>query len=226
VDILELEPQLTLPVITITPVLDFAEMVIGPYVQLESITYIGFPAQPKEHRGMPSGWHRDMFASYPQEGVYQRPMLFNAIAYLEGLTDENGPLRVVPGSHMRAEGVASERSQQPHPEEILVYPQAGDLVMFHCSLLHSGTINTSDNVRYFFCITYNHAWLKYRANYKGPNCQAIIREARQRNDRRLLRLLGVDDQLFSRANSGYTVPDEEKWALWCAEDCAALNTEP
>jgi len=225
VDILELEPQLTLPAITIPAVLDFAEMIIGPYVQLESITYTGFPPLGKEYKGLPGGWHRDMFASFPQEGVYQRPMLFNAIAYLDGLTDDNGPLRIIPGSHMRALRVAEGAAQEPSQEEILVYPQPGDLVMFHCSLLHSGTANASDDIRYFFCITYNHAWLKYRANYNGPNCQAIIEDARQRNDRRLLRLLGVDDKLFRRANSGYTIPDEEKWVQWCAEDRAAVATE-
>ena len=222
-DILELEPQLTLSAITIPAVLDFAEMLIGPYVQLESITYVGFPPLPKKHRGEPGGWHRDMFASFPQDGVYERPLLFNAIAYLEGLTEENGPLRVVPGSHRRALGVETGDAQKPRADEVLVYPQPGDLVMFHCGLLHSGTANASDDVRYFFCMTYNHAWLKYRANYNGPNCRAIIEDARRRNDRRLLRLLGEDDQLFTRANSGYNEPDEKKWELWREEDRAAVS---
>jgi hypothetical protein len=35
-------------------------------------------------------------------------------------------------------------------------------------------------------ITYRHSWLKFRANYKAPNSQKIMRKARERNDRRTL----------------------------------------
>ena len=35
-------------------------------------------------------------------------------------------------------------------------------------------------------ITYRNCWLKFRVNYKGPNPQEIMRQARERNDRRTL----------------------------------------
>jgi len=225
IDVIERAPQLALRAMAIKKILDFGEMLIGPHVQLAGLTYTGFPPVSRaENEGKVNLWHRDMFAVYPIEGVYQRPFLFNAIAYLTGLTDENGPLRVIPGSHMRRMGIAEGQSHAPHPEELLVYPQAGDIVMFHCSLLHSGTPNFSDDIRYFFCMAYNHAWLKYfRADYSGPGAQSIIADARARNDRRVLRLLGIDDLFDARANSGFIVPDEEMWARWCAEDRAALK---
>ena len=73
-------------------------------------------------------------------------------------------------------------------------------------------------VRYIYIITYNHSWLKYRGNYNGPNAQAIIELARKEKNRRLLRLLGEDDLLFNRANSGYRLPDEQMWERWIDED--------
>ena len=202
--------------------LDFAEMVVGPHVQLESITFRRTPPQP-EQDGNALGFHRDMFAFFPEDGVYHRPLLFNALSYLQDLTDETGPLRIIPGSHMRALRMSPEEARRPHPEEVIVYPRAGDTAVFHCSMLHSGSPNRSSDYRYLFFLTFNHSWLKHRANYRGPVSQAVIAGARARNDRRLLRLLGVDDRFAQRANCGFLEPDQENWQRWIADDAAARN---
>ena len=124
---------------------------------------------------------------------------------------------------MRALRMSPEEARRPHPEEVIVYPKAGDTAVFHCSMLHSGSPNRSSDYRYLFFLTFNHSWLKHRANYRGPVSQAVIAGARARNDRRLLRLLGVDDQFAQRANCGFLEPDEENWKRWIADDSAARN---
>lgn len=222
VDVLEHKPELVLPALSNVRLLDFAELVVGPHVQLESITYRRTAPQSAAD-GDVLGFHRDMFAFFPEEGVYHRPLLFNALTYLQDLTDESGPLRIIPGSHMRAMRMTRAEARRPHPEEVIVYPQAGDAAVFHCSMLHSGTANRSRDYRYLFFLTLNHSWLKHRANYRGPVSQAVIAGARARNDRRLLRLLGVDDQFVQRANCGFLEPDEENWKRWLAEDAAAVE---
>jgi len=222
VDLLEHKPELVLRALSDQRLLDFAEMVVGPHVQLESITYRRSPPDSAAD-GDVLGFHRDMFAFFPEDGVYHRPLLFNALSYLQDLTDESGPLRIIPGSHMRAQRMTREQAQQPHPEEVIVYPKAGDTAVFHCSMLHSGSANRSADYRYLFFLTLNHSWLKHRANYQGPVSQAVIAGARARNDRRLLRLLGVDDQFARRANCGFLEPDEENWQRWIAEDDAARS---
>ena len=220
VDVLEHQPQLVLRALANDRLLDFAEMVIGPHVQLESITYRRTPPDPAD-AGSVLGFHRDMFAFFPDDGVYHRPLLFNALSYLQDLTDESGPLRIIPGSHMRAIRMTREEAKRPHPEEVILYPKAGDVAVFHCSMLHSGSANRSDDYRYLFFLTLNHSWLKHRANYQGPVSQAVMARARERGDRRLLRLLGVDDQFVRRANCGFLDPDEDNWRRWIAEDAAA-----
>ena len=220
VDVLEHQPQLVLRALANERLLDFAELVIGPHVQLESVTYRRSPPDAAD-AGPVLGFHRDMFAFFPDDGVYHRPLLFNALSYLQDLTDESGPLRIIPGSHMRAMQMTREQAKQPHPEEVIVYPKAGDVAVFHCSMLHSGSANRSADYRYLFFLTLNHSWLKHRANYQGPVSQAVIAGARERNDRRLLRLLGVDDQFVQRANCGFLNPDEDNWRRWIAEDAAA-----
>ena len=221
-DLLEHKPEPVLRALSNERLLDFAEMVVGPHVQLESITYRRTPPQP-EQDGAALGFHRDMFAFFPEDGVYHRPLLFNALSYLQDLTDETGPLRIIPGSHMRAMRMSPEEARRPHPEEVILYPRAGDTAVFHCSMLHSGSPNRSNDYRYLFFLTFNHSWLKHRANYRGPVSQAVIAGARARNDRRLLRLLGVDDRFVQRANCGFLEPDEENWKRWIADDDAARN---
>ena len=221
-NVLEHQPEPVLRALSNERLLDFAEMLVGPHVQLESITFRRTPPQPEKDSAA-LGFHRDMFAFFPEDGVYHRPLLFNALSYLQDLTDENGPLRIIPGSHMRALRMSPEEARRPHPEEVIVYPKAGDTAVFHCSMLHSGSPNRSGDYRYLFFLTFNHSWLKHRANYKGPVSQAVIAGARSRNDRRLLRLLGVDDRFVQRANCGFLEPDEENWKRWIADDAAARN---
>ena len=224
VDMLEHEPQLVLSAISNERLLDFAEMIVGPHVQIESITYRR-TAPARQGESPVLGFHRDMFAFFPEDDVYHRPLLFNSLSYLQDLTDENGPLRIIPGSHMRAMQMTQAETKQPHPEEVILYPQAGDVAVFHCSMLHSGTINLSSEYRYLFFLTLNHSWLKHRANFQGPISQAVIAQARERNDRRLLRLMGVDDQFAQRANSGFHQPDEENWQKWISDDAAARDNK-
>ena len=217
VDVLEHKPDLVLSAMSNPRLLDFAEMIVGPHVQLESITYRRTAPQPADTKPV-LGFHRDMFAEFPQEGVYHRPLLFNALSYLQDLDDRNGPLRILPGTHMKAMSLKPEERTQPHRDEVILYPQAGDIAVFHNAMLHSGTANYSDDHRYLFFLTMNHSWLKHRANYTGPVSESVKARARHTGNRRLLRLLGEDPLFVPRANSGFNEPDEEMWKKWIGED--------
>src|SRR5262249_35762467 len=64
-----------------------------------------------------------------------------AIALLDPFTPENGPTRVVPGSH-RARSLPSREAADPafvHPREVAVVAPAGAVLVFNGHLLHSGT---------------------------------------------------------------------------------------
>ena len=215
----EYEPALMLKAVANPMILDFAEMVMGPFVQLDNLTFAWFESMSKqEAEGKVSGWHRDIWAWTPNGSDYIRPNACNAITYLQDLTDAYGPLRVIRGSHRDPMLITPEEKLKPHPREELVHVKAGDVAFTHCALYHSGTPNTSGDRRWFFSIYYNLSWLKHRDNHSGPNVQAIIEEARNKNDRRIMRIFGVDDRVFGRANSGYHVSDEKMWKQWIAED--------
>jgi ectoine hydroxylase-related dioxygenase (phytanoyl-CoA dioxygenase family) len=222
-NMLERSPALMWPTVSSSTILDFAESVVGPFVQLDNLTLAAFPSVSNEEaKGKVSKWHRDRWGRMPG-GHYERPLSMNAICYLQDLSDDYGPLRVIPGSHVNPVALTQKERELPHVDEVLVHMKAGDVVLTHSGLLHSGTPNTSGKRRFFFSVFYNISWLKYTDTFDGPNCRQLIDWARARNDHRSLRLLGVEDHLQARGNSGFQEPDEERWQQWIAEDRAALK---
>ena len=222
-DMLERSPALMWPVLRRPEVLDFVEEVVGPRVQLDNLTLAGFPANPEESdESLVVGWHRDRWSHLPI-GVYERPLGLNALCYLQDLTDESGPLRIVPNSHVEPATVGEEARQERRDDEFLLYPRAGDVVLTHYGLLHSGTSNRSGRKRYMLSVYYNITWMKQTDTFDGPNCRRLIALARERADHRSLRLLGVDDHLQARGNSGFQVADEKRWEQWREEDRQAMR---
>ena len=223
-NMLERAPHLMWPVVANPLILDFAEEVVGPFVQLDNLTLAAFPPMNATAAEGGCSWHRDRWGHMPT-GQYDRPLAINAICYLQDLTERSGPLRIIPASHINPVAMSETERSKPHPDEELLYLEAGDVVLTHNGLLHSGTANTSNAKRYFFSVYYNISWLKYTDTFDGPNCRQLIAWARERNDHRALRLLGQDDQLQGRANSGFVEADEDRWTAWREADLNAL-TEP
>jgi hypothetical protein len=71
--------------------------------------------------------------------------------------------------------------------------------------------------------SYNRSFMKHRDPLDGPNTAAMVEEARGRNDRRLMRLLGCDELVWERTNPYWFIgSDEERWEAWAAEDRAFM----
>lgn len=216
-DLVERHPRAALAAVANAVLLDFAEQIMGPVVQLDSVVLNADPIVDSSLRGQPVSWHRDRFGFFPL-GVYTRPWSIVLIAYLQEMTDEVGPLRVIPVSHREPIRIDPEDLQVPHPEEVLVRTSPGDIVAIHHNLLHSGTRNTSSAERRFLGFIYNVSSLLHEDNFNGPNCQALLATARRMHDRRMLRLLGEDELIVPRQNSGFTAPDELGWQEWRYDD--------
>ena len=207
--------------------LDFAERVMGPYVQLDSFEVTGFPVKNPDQRGQVHHWHRDAFNlteqwmgyafKYEQgQRPYTPPMACNCITYLQDMDEQTGPLRLIPGSHLDYTSLAEEERHRPHPRERLVDLAAGDMVFTHCELLHSGSLNTSDQVRYFLSIYFQRFGLPHRDTFDLPIIDRLVEWARARNDRRVLRLFGHDGNFIAR--------EEAAWQRMTEQDRAALRT--
>ena len=107
-----------------------------------------------------TGWHQDI--RYWQ---YSQRELISAWLALGNETINNGCLQVVPGSHrlsFTAEQFDKESFFHKHLMEnqrVLQRKQyielnAGDMVLFHCRLLHAATRNYTDTTKFAAVFTY------------------------------------------------------------------------
>jgi len=222
-NLIERAPEKMLPVVSNPIVIDFAEMVIGPFVQIsDSVTLSTSSITKEEAHNKVNGWHRDRYAMVPRGG-YTNPTALSVLSYLQDMTPEFGPLRVIPGSHRSGMVLQPEENSVPHADEVLIPLKAGDVIFFHNALLHSGSPNTSGSYRLFLGGSFNSTWMRHKDDHSGPNVKKLVESARERNDHRIMRLFGVDEQLEKRINSGFTISDDVRWAEWAAADKAAIK---
>jgi ectoine hydroxylase-related dioxygenase (phytanoyl-CoA dioxygenase family) len=73
----------------------------------------------------------------------------NSIWLLDDFTTQNGPTRVVPGSHNsgKAPGDVLGDVTKPHPDEKQIIAPAGTVVIFNSHTWHGGTLNHTDKPR-------------------------------------------------------------------------------
>ncbi len=215
---LEHYPRAVLPAVAHPVLLGLAEALMGPMVRLDSVVLAGVGPVDAGRRGEPVGWHRDRFGFFPN-GTYSRPLALICFIYLQPMTAAVGPLRVLPGSHRDRVALEAEQLVSSLPDEVLIDSQAGEAVVIHHNLLHSGSVNTSEDERQFLGHVYTLTSLRAEDDsFDGPTCRTLRTSARQTGDRRLARLLGDDDQLGARQNAGFVQPPAAEWASWRDQD--------
>ena len=124
-----------------------------------------------------------------------------------------GPLIAVPGSHRSAVGDRPVETKKG--QVVAVDAKAGDVVFFHCDVLHSGSANRAEtDWRYMITSFVVRAGLPYRDDFtKCPLVRALIAEAEARGGRRVLRFFAADID-----DGGPPGREEAQWA-------AALEAE-
>lgn len=160
------------------PILDRIKGIFGTQAQLLQYDLL---RQGAHHTGKERSWHRDF--TFPGD----RPLSINTIIMLNEMTEERGPTRVIPGTHLGEAVPSPEQVNQPLPGEVPVYAQPGDAVFINGAIWHTGGINKTDGIRRGIYIYYGYWWLK-RYNWENRQLpwQALENASEQR-----LRLLGI-----------------------------------
>jgi hypothetical protein len=216
-NLLELWPAEIIPCVLDKDLLELAEAIMGPFVQVDSVCLVGANSKEEKMIGKPVQWHRDRFAVFPN-GQYITPRVLLVLVYLQTSDDKVGPLRVIPGSHRLPVTLVEEELTCPNVDEELLFLNKGDAVVLHHSVLHSGTHNVSGEPRTILGIAYNYSFMRQQDDFSGPICSAMKERALATNDFRLMRLLGNDVHLETRWNTGMTIPECELWQQWLNED--------
>ena len=93
--------------------------------------------------------HADYMHGY--SGDY---MVATAIVALVDFTADNGPTRIVPGSHAQRNAATPSDADAPHFNQRLMECKAGSAIIFNGHVLHSGTRNASQETRHALQITF------------------------------------------------------------------------
>lgn len=87
------------------------------------------------------------------------PRLVRVLYYLDDLTPERAPLKVVPRSHfsLHADGNPYNRYLR-HPEEVMITCRAGTAAIINQAVFHGNYPNVSQEYRRLLAIAYRPAW--------------------------------------------------------------------
>ncbi|MFN0198618.1 MAG: phytanoyl-CoA dioxygenase family protein [Planctomycetaceae bacterium] len=87
------------------------------------------------------------------------PRLVRVLYYLDDLTPERAPLKVIPHSHLslHADGNPYHRYLR-HPEEVMVTCKAGTAAIINQTIFHANYPNVSKDDRRLLAIAYRPAW--------------------------------------------------------------------
>jgi ectoine hydroxylase-related dioxygenase (phytanoyl-CoA dioxygenase family) len=167
-------------------VLEVVKAVMGPEIRASMVNARDVPpytgGRMPFHMDSDNGRHRD-------EKGYSAA---TAIWMLDPFTAENGATAFVPGSHLLGKSPKQVLADlnAPHPDELIVEGQAGDVLVFNGHCWHAGRPNLTDGHRRALLVHYLRADVprpENRRQHLDPEHAAGL-SARERN------LLGLDDE--------------------------------
>ncbi|MDA1190553.1 MAG: phytanoyl-CoA dioxygenase family protein [Candidatus Poribacteria bacterium] len=142
------------------------------------------------------GWHRDVTF------VCNKTISMNTGIYLDDMTDERGPLRVVPGSHQWEDTPLKDDPRLANAVEVPV--KAGTAVFFDAALWHTGGTNRTDRPRLALFPYFGRYWVKRMDNYFTQPLPADLLASDDPMTRQLLGLgLRKDVASYHGDNEGY-----------------------
>lgn len=181
--------------IIVPDVLDGVKHVLGPEMKLSSLN--ARSADPHADAGQPL--HVDM-AAIPDERGY---WVCNTIWMLDDFTPDNGPTRMIPGSHKWGKRPQDELDDPyaPHPDEVHLLGKAGTIVVMNAHMWHGGTANRSAAPRLamhaFYCRR-DKPQQQYQKQLLRPDVQASLSPE-------LRHILALDDPLNDELSANVTV---------------------
>lgn len=169
--------------IAMPEILEAVGRVLGPEFKLSSLNVRS--ANPQSTWVQPL--HCDMAAIADERGYW----VANTVWMLDDFTLENGPTRLVPGSHrwgrLPQDTLADPKA--PHPLEILLNGKAGSVAIMNAHLWHGGTANRTDRPRcamHGFYARWDKPQQQYQKRLLRPEVQKGLTPE-------LRRLLALDD---------------------------------
>jgi hypothetical protein len=175
-------------------ILVLVRYVLGSEIKLSSLN--ARSANPNNAIRQPL--HADMSAIADDRGYW----VCNTVWMLDDFTVENGPLRVIPGSHRwgKLPQDVLDDATAKHADEILITGQAGTVVVLNAHTWHGGMENRTDQSRLAL-----HAFFCRRDKPQQQYQKQLLDASVQHNlSAELRELLALDDPLNDRLSAQAT----------------------
>ena len=191
------------------PTIAFLGELLGSEIIMSHYGYArsepGHPGISLHTDGQPYGSH-----IFGYEG--SAPVMVRVLYYLDDLTPEISPFRVVPHSHlsMHADGNPYQRFEN-HPEEVMVPTVAGSAVLINHKVFHGNYPNVGDRAREMLAIAYRPAWA-------GP-----VEEVDEWDAEEVARLPEAVKPFFGERNTRHWSPDAGDKPPGMASEAPGIN---
>lgn len=142
--------------IALPPMIDFLEKLFGDELICTSCVYaVSKPGHP----GIAIHTDAQPYGSAIFGMQASAPRLVRVLYYLDDLTSERSPFKVIPRSHLslHADGNPYHR-YLTHPEEMMVLCQGGSAAIINQNVFHANYPNKSQQDRQMLAIAYRPAW--------------------------------------------------------------------
>lgn len=141
------------------PTLSIARAVFGPFVQLRGFTgRVCYPDAPEQE----TTWHHHQrLVPNPLPPFFAPPQALDVLLYLDDITEENGPLLVMPGSHRWLEKDLERVDLEDKPGQVEFRLPAGSAVIIHSAAWHrSRPTQPGCGIRRLLLFGYGPTWQK------------------------------------------------------------------
>ena len=158
-------------------ILEWVSLVLGERFKLSSLNArIALP-----HNNIDQPLHCDMGALPDEKGF----SVCNTIWMLDPFTHENGPTRVVPGSHRcgKLPQESLEDAQASHSEQVLLTAPAGSVAILNAHTWHGGMRNNSCHPRsalHSFYVRWDMPQQQFQESLLSHNTQSLLNSTQKK----------------------------------------------
>ncbi len=165
------------------PNLTLARAVLGNRLQVHAFFMrVAYP----EMKNQEVAWHyHQRLEMNSNRNLGFHPIVLDYLLYLDDVTLENGPLAVVPGSHLSQSQLAP-RDFSDKPGQILLTPKAGSCVTMHGATWHRALPTLPGSAtRRVLMIAYSPTWMQ-QVDVPASDLSNSLRASENRNIQELL----------------------------------------
>lgn len=155
------------------PTLGLARAVLGPQVQVHAfVLRVTYPGQEKQE----THWHfHQRVVPEPLPPFFARPHVIDNLIYLDDLTDANGPLCVVPRSHLPLHTELPGDDYADKLDQVIVRVPAGSCITSDAGIWHRGMPHTAaGTTRRLLILGYSPTWMKPIDRFGGAFTANLI----------------------------------------------------